>query len=634
MCGIAGIFSQKLSKETLVNIASNMAQTLHHRGPDAKGVWSCESVGFGHARLAIVDLSAQGLQPMSSACGRYTICFNGEIYNYLELGEKLQQRSIALRGNSDTEVLIESISEFGLENALRAARGMFAFGLWDAKHKRITLGRDRLGEKPLYYGMCNGDLVFASELKAFRELPGFSASVDRSALSAFVKYKYVPTPACILKGYKKLPAATTIAGRNAAEVYESEPDAYWKYDEARVEYATVDGLEELLLSTIEKEMRSDVPIGCFLSGGIDSSLVTSLMQSLSENPIHTFTIGFSEKDFDESVHARNVATHLGTKHTEWIIGENDVLDLVQELPKIYDEPFGDSSQLPTTLLSRMTRKNVTVCLSGDGGDELFCGYSRYFWAQKVKNSLGKVPSPIRRAVARAIDLRSPDQWSAYYNKLPRFLGGNRINNFGNKLEPISRFCADANDEELYDFFLADWKQPQDLVVGGQNISIVKGSFGRNRSFMENMMLNDSKYYLSDDIMVKVDRASMSASLESRAPLLDHKVFEYAMSIPIDQKYSDGVGKLPLRNILYKYVPQQIIDRPKMGFGVPLDQWFRSELRDWCDDLLSAETLKRQGYFNVDEVVKCWNSHRSGKANRQYELWSILTFQQWLSDWGH
>ena len=619
-------------RDELEKMAFSMARTLVHRGPDAQGAWSGDTVSFGHARLAIIDLSPQGLQPMTSANGRYTICFNGEIYNHPELRKKLLAQSVQLRGTSDTEAFLETIAEFGLSFALQSSQGMFAFSLWDAKQRKLTLGRDRLGEKPLYYGMCGKDLVFASELKAFRQHPEFQSTIDRDALSAFIKYKYVPTPLCIFSGFKKLQAASTVTGDNPVEVFQSEPDCYWRYSEPEfVDNACTDGLERLLLDTVGSQMRTDVPIGCFLSGGIDSSLITSLMQSCSEKPIETFTIGFTEKEYDESHHARRVAEHLGTRHTEWVIGEHDVLDLIDELPIIYDEPFGDSSQLPTTLLSRMTRKQVTVCLSGDGGDELFCGYQRYHDALKINNQVSKVPRCIRNMVGRTIDSRHPDQWSKNYKQLLSLLGRKQNKRFGDKLQIVSQIFQTNDDEELYDFFLSDWKSPGEIVLEGKNVSIVRGQFNRDRSFLENMMLNDVQRYLSDDIMVKVDRASMSASLESRAPLLDHKVYEYAMSIPVEDKFDGEVSKLPLRSILSKYVPDHIINRPKMGFGVPLNSWFRSELRDWCDDLLSEDRLKQDGFFEVEPIVSCWQSHRSGEADRQYELWSILSFQHWLNN---
>lgn len=631
MCGIAGIYSFQKGQSSIAGIARSMAMSLHHRGPDSKGVWSADTVGFGHARLAIVDLSSEGAQPMTSASGRFTICFNGEIYNHQQLRKQLEKSHIELRGNSDTEIFVEGIELYGLEGMLAQSRGMFAFSLWDSLSRSMTLGRDRLGEKPLYYGLIGKDLVFASELKAFRCHPQFKFEIDRQALSAYMKYKYVPTPMCILSGFKKLPAGTLITGTAPPEIFHAAPQAYWVHDVIESgEVGCVSGLEELLLSTIELEMFSDVPTGCFLSGGIDSSLVTSLMQSISDVPVETFTIGFGDREFDESEHAKAVSKHLGTKHTECMISESEILSYLEKLPAIYDEPFADSSQLPTALLSKITSESVTVCLSGDGGDELFCGYDRYRKVDKISSVRRRVPSAVKMLFVQLANRLSEQQLSRIYYKFSA-LTGRKVINFGEKISLLKNYCI-LEDESLYDFFISVWKNPSTLVLGGTEVSLVRGAFNSDRTMLENMMMHDARYYLSDDIMVKVDRASMHSSLETRAPLLDHKVYEYAWSMPISEKYRDGVFKYPLRKILNKYVPNSIIDRPKMGFGVPLTSWFGNELREWCGDMLSEERLHSEQYFDVNLVSECWRDHSTGKKNRQYELWNILSFQHWLNHW--
>lgn len=634
MCGIAGILSSKRSREEVEAIVRSMSKTLVHRGPDALETWTNDDdgIGFGHNRLAINDLSPLGLQPMTSQCGRYTICFNGEIYNFKELRKSLVSQGVRFKGQSDTEVLLEYISARGVKRALNASRGMFAFGLWDSKEKNLILARDRLGEKPLYYGSIGGDLVFASELKAAYRHPDFKFDIDQVALSSYVKYSYVPTPQCILAGFRKLPAGCFVTGQTADEMLNATLCRYWTPKQSLVENATTSGLEELLLQTISDEMVSDVPIGCFLSGGVDSSLISALMQSISNSPIDTFTIGFNEKKYDESQHARAVASHLGTNHNEWFINESDVIDLIPSLPHMYDEPFADSSQLPTSLLSKMTRKSVTVCLSGDGGDEIFCGYDRYIWTDKVNRYLSRIPRPLRSLYQRLFSLRTIRQWNLLYEKV-KPLSPVKVNNLGTKLDILNSYCSKQGAEELYDSFLSHWQLPQEIVVGAENNSIVTDSFSSSLSLIENLMLHDSMNYLTDDIMVKVDRASMAASLESRAPLLDHKVFEYAWSMPIGSKYSNGVTKKPLRDILYKYVPKEIIDRPKMGFGVPLESWFKNELKDWCEESLSEQALGSHGLFHPKPIRKVWTDHRDKNIDMPYHLWNILSFQAWYRYWS-
>ena len=632
MCGIVGLLSQDKTVEQISRISKNMAETLSHRGPDASGVWTNKrSIGFGHRRLAINDLSPNGQQPMTSSNGRYTICFNGEIYNFKELTNELLKLKVHLKGCSDTEVFLEYISVFGMEKALSDARGMFAFGLWDAEDARLFLARDRLGEKPLYYGKIGNDLVFTSELKAAYQHPGFIFEIDAEALSAFVKYSYVPAPLCIISGFKKLKSASYVSGISTHEIIEATPTPYWSAPRNKISDASVSGLETVLRNTIKNEMISDVPIGCFLSGGIDSSLVSALMQENSMTPIETFTIGFSEKSHDESEHARMVAGHLGTNHNEWIISQSDVIGLIPSLPQIYDEPFADPSQLPTTMLARMTQKSVTVCLSGDGGDELFCGYDRYLWMEKIQKYLSRTPAVFKNIFQHIYKSRGNESWDRAY-KFLRPISPIQTNNFSGKLEILHDYCSKSGPEDLYDSLLSCWTKPHSVVRNSIDNSIVQ-SFNAELTLLENLMLQDALNYLQDDIMVKVDRATMSTSLESRAPLLDHKIFEYAWSMPISEKYSNGVTKKPLREILYKYVPKEMIERPKMGFGVPLESWFRHELKDWCETRLSADALRSHGLFNINPIRNAWEQHRDSSVNKQYHLWNILSFQEWYNYWS-
>lgn len=626
MCGISGILSNNKSEKELGLISRDMANTLHHRGPDAKGVWCDGSrIAMGHARLAIIDLSPNGLQPMTSRSQKHTICFNGEIYNFLELKKHLDQKSITLRGESDTEAFLECIDQFGLDWTLENSRGMFAFALWNAESAKLTLCRDRLGEKPLYYGRVGNDFVFASELKALKKHPNFTLNIDRAALSAFVKYNYVPTPMCILDGFKKLPASSHVTGATAEELYSCVPQAYWQPPQEH-DNRGID-LEQLLIEVVGDQMVSDVPIGCFLSGGIDSSLISAIMQSQSELPISTFTIGFDEGDYDESRHAKAVAEHIGSRHTEWIIGPNDVLDLIPEMASIYDEPFADSSQLPTTLLSRMTRQEVTVCLSGDGGDELFCGYERYNWAENINRAAKYTPAAAKSLLSKIVRSKDTEQWDKYLGYLPV-----KISQPGRKAYTICDMLEAGDPEKIYDRLLSHWHDPETVVINGQPISTVDGFFTDNVGIKQNAMNHDTKFYLTDDIMVKVDRAAMSASLESRAPLLDHRIVEYANGLSINEKYKNGKTKAPLRQVLYKYVPQSMIERPKMGFGVPLEHWFRKDLKAWAEERLNPELLKSQGFFNPETIAKYWDQHQTQGYNRQYHLWDIIMFQEWLANW--
>lgn len=631
MCGISGILSPSLQDGEIGAVVDAMVNSIRHRGPDAKGVWTQPGIGLGHARLSVIDLSAAGAQPMRSQSGNHVLTYNGEIYNFQEIRKTLIQRGVQFSGNSDTEVLLEAIDLCGLDWTLKQAHGMFAIALWNVRSKTLTLARDRFGEKPLYYGLIDGDFVFASELTPFKQHPRFHFDIDHKAMSAYVKYQYVPSPMCILKGFKKLSAGHHICGKQPIELMEATPIPYWDpMDRSRPPDDYPD-LDAVLSKVIKRQMISDVPIGSFLSGGLDSSLVTALMQKHSTKPINSFTIGFKEKDYDESLFAKKIADHLGTHHTEWIITQEDVKNVIPSMPRVFDEPFADASQLPTTLLSQLTRKSVTVCLSGDGGDELFAGYDRYSRTNKIHQLSSRVPSPIKKAFNKIYNTRDLKSWVATYKRINK-LTSISVSNVEDKLYKLNQICSNTNPEVLYDSVLSYFYHPNQILVNGVDYSNIESTFSDQLSFIENMMLNDARHYLIDDIMVKVDRAAMSVGLESRAPFLDHEVYEYAWRLPLEEKLSNGQGKLPIRQLLSQYIPQELIDRPKKGFGVPLEHWFRTDLREWLQDSLHADSLQQQGIFKPEGVQQYVDEHLSGTSDRQHQLWTILSFQAWYEEW--
>lgn len=629
MCGICGVFSVRETLGVTREITSKMTQLLHHRGPDASEIWSdTRGLGLGHCRLSIVDLSNAGSQPMLSNSGRWVISYNGEIYNHKILREKLSAQGVRFQGQSDTEVLLESIDQFGLISALESAKGMFAFALWDREDRVLTLARDRFGEKPLYYGLIGKDLVFASELKALKAHPEFNFDIDPISLSGFMKYGYVQGENCIFKGFKKLKASSYVSGKTAEDVFNSTPTVFWSPKTEELEPGNLE-LEKTLNEVVSQQMVSDVPTGCFLSGGVDSSLVASLMQNQSSQPIKTFTIGFEDPEFDESVYAAKVAKELGTNHTEWIIDEADVLNLVPSLPVIYDEPFADSSQLPTSLLCKLTRKDVTVCLSGDGGDELFHGYTRYPKIAKIGKYLNAIPEPVRKTVLHILSLKEPHDWARMAHKI----SGSELKileaRFGWLLEILSK----DGILKAYDLIMSHWYYPSQIVLDGKDVTNFVSGFNDELSTVENIMRHDAQTYLINDIMVKVDRAAMASSLESRAPLLDGRVADIAFSMPLEEKLKGGINKAPLKEILYKYVSKDLIERPKKGFGVPLESWFRNELHDWVCDTLAPDKITRQGILDPVLVEQCRSDHIAGKENNQYKLWDLVVFQQWYDKWN-
>jgi asparagine synthase (glutamine-hydrolysing) len=643
MCGIAGFWQNKKTSGPPEDILTRMGDALKHRGPDDSGIfYEASGVGFVHRRLSIVDLSPAGHQPMTSASGRYTIIFNGEVYNFEEIKAELGA-GYAWRGHSDTEVMLQAIDRWGLDQALKRFVGMFAFALWDRQEQELSLVRDRLGIKPLYYGRVNGDFVFGSELKAIAAYPGFEARINRDALALYMRYSYVPAPHCIYDGLHKLQQGYILALKQG----ESEPRlrCFWSASEiaqsgvdARIAGSDAEVIQELeskLSRAIQLRMIADVPLGAFLSGGIDSSTVVALMQAQSSRPIKTFTIGFHEKDYNEAVHARRIAEHLGTEHTELYVTAQQALNVVPLLSEMYDEPFADVSQIPTYLVSQLARGSVTVSLSGDGGDELFAGYQRYFRTMAIWGWQKRVPAQLRHVISQVMQSASPETIdSAYQRFRPLMPRSQQFSAVGDKVHKLAPMLNSSGPESVYLKTVSHWTDPTDVVLGSSEPDNFGRFFKTTESlpcFEERMMLTDLVNYLPDDILTKVDRASMAVSLEARVPILDHRVVEFAWKLPMRFKIRNGSSKWILRQVLYKHVPAALVERPKMGFGVPIDHWLRGPLRSWAEDLLSEESLHRQGLFNVDAVRTKLKEHLSGSRNWQYLLWDVLIFQSWLFD---
>ena len=612
-----------------------MADQLLHRGPDDFGEWVDGSAGIalGFRRLSIVDLSPSGHQPMMSACGRYVIAFNGEIYNHETVRRDLDSLgSQAWRGRSDTEVMLAAISQWGLNEALKRFTGMFAFAIWDRDERKLHLCRDRMGEKPLYYGWANGVFLFGSELKALKAFPGWNGEIDRGSVTLYLRYCYVPTPYSIYKGIRKLPPGTSVS--LAATMPEGElpqPVPYWTLREvvgkaAATRYTSEEdataGLEQVLGQTVREQMVADVPLGAFLSGGVDSSLIVSLMQANSSAPINTYTIGFHERAYNEANYAKDVALHLGTAHTELYVTAAQAMEVIPKLPSIYDEPFSDSSQIPTFLVSRLARQHVTVALSGDGGDESFGGYRRYILGEQFWNVLRRIPLNGRRAMVAWLK-------SSSFNALARRMLQPRLRD---TLEKIADKGDPVDADELYYWLVSNCKDPAAAVVGGyepESLLLREMRQPAIRDFPERMMYLDSISYLPDDIMAKVDRASMSVSLETRAPFLDRRVVEFAWQLPRSMKIRDGVSKWLLRKVLDKHVPRHLIERPKMGFGVPIGEWMRGPLRAWAEELLDEKAMRQDGLFSVEPIRAKWAEHVSGRRNWEHYLWNVITFQAWI-----
>jgi len=644
MCGIVGLLQAgPLSRETHPVLRA-MTDTLRHRGPNEGDVWLDENAGIalGHRRLSIIDLSPTGHQPMLSADGRYVIVFNGEIYNFEDLRCELSALGHAFRGHSDTEVLLAAVSQWGVEKAVTRFNGMFAFALWDRQARTLSLGRDRLGEKPLYYGWFGATFLCASELKALRAYTGFKPDIDRNALTLLLQFGYIPSPYCIFRGVQKLPAGTLLTIKATDVGCERRPIPYWSLQDVvaqgridpfiGTESDAIAHLDELLRGAVKLRMAADVPLGAFLSGGIDSSTVVALMQAQSDRPVKTFSIGFHEIGYDEAHHAGRVAQHLGTDHTELYATSAAAQAIIPRLPMLYDEPFADSSQIPTVLVSELARRQVTVSLSGDGGDEIFGGYGRYFLSQRVWNGIGWMPKPVRVGVSQALKAFPSYGWDRLFRLAAPILPDKfNVTNPGDKLRRLADVLMVNDRRALYRGFVSLWGNPAEILGWtAEPVTVFSDAYQLPalKVFSQQMMFMDTIAYLPDDIMVKVDRASMGVSLEARVPFLDHRVVEFAWRLPVSMRIRNGQGKWILRKVLDQYVPQALIDRPKMGFGVPIDIWLRGSLREWGESLLDERRLRTEGIFDPRPIREKWLEHLSGRRNWQHQLWCILMFQAW------
>lgn len=646
MCGITGFISRGGSRPEAQADLQRMTRVLAHRGPDSEGYWQSPDgrVNLGHRRLAIIDLTHAGHQPMLTPDGSRVISYNGEIYNFPELREELVKQGVTFRGSSDTEVLLEALVRWGVELALKRLNGMFAFAYWDQRERKLWLARDRFGEKPLYYSWQKGMFFFGSELKALAQHPAFVREIDRSILPTYLRFNYVPWPNCIFKDVCKLAPGHYLEADLSGEVRESKP--YWRLHDmvegreldgrAPETSSLIDDLDQLLSKAVRQRMLSDVPLGAFLSGGVDSSVVVALMQKQSSRPVKTFTIGFWETNYNEAADAANVAKHLGTEHHEYYISSRECVDVIARLPEIYDEPYADSSQIPTTLVSQFTRKHVTVALSGDGGDEMFGGYNRYIWSRRIWPLLNSFPPGLRK-IARDMAYRlSPTQWDVVFSALNPMLPRKfQVRGAGDKLHKLANAVGARDTDALYRSFVSQWQNPAQIISNVQerhSLLDAPEACPPGLDFVEKMMYLDQLTYLPSDILCKVDRATMSASLEARVPFLDNEVARFAWSLPVLTKLHRGNSKWPLRQVLKRYVPEKLFERPKAGFGIPVGDWLREPLRDWAEDLLSRANLEDGGWLNAKAVRNNWAEHLSGRRNLVHQLWSVLMFLSWKRRW--
>ncbi|KPK79395.1 MAG: hypothetical protein AMS25_12825 [Gemmatimonas sp. SM23_52] len=650
MCGLAGIIATAgtFTAEDLEEASERMITSLRHRGPDDSGIWVDASAGIalGFRRLAIIDLSEHGHQPMHSPTGRFTVVFNGEVYNYRELRQQLQGFGWRFRGHSDTEVILAAFDQWGVEQATRRLIGMFAMGVWDAQHRTLSLIRDRLGIKPLFVYSRPGVVAFASELKALRFAPLFDSALDMDGLAGYLRYLYVPAPHTIFSHVKKLlpghiltvadPAQEIPAPQqywSAVEVARNGVCALWEGSE---EEAAIRELEAVLSNAVAIRMHADVPLGALLSGGIDSSTVVSIMQEHAERPVKTYSIGFEGKDYNEAPFAARVAAHLGTDHTELMLTGADALELVPRLPDIFDEPFADPSQIPTYLVCALARREVTVALSGDGGDEVFGGYNRYWWGQRVIKRMPSIPRALRCAASSSIGVIPQVRWDRYVRRLAPILPEALHHRLpGEKLHKVAAMMRCDSPAHMYRSLLSAWQQPDQLVLDRvEQEGIVDHFMGLTEpeELLDRMMLTDQVTYLPDDLLAKVDRASMAVSLEVRVPVIDHRVLELAWRLPMSLKFRNGQGKWVLRQILYRRLPRQIVDRPKMGFSAPIDSWLRGPLSEWAEDLLSSECFRLHGALRADPIRQAWNRFQAGRGGEAGGLWGVLMFQAWSQRW--
>lgn len=650
MCGIVGFFTNKSGDYTeMMNLAFNMARVIEYRGPNDEGAWSDPDAGIalGHKRLSILDLTTAGHQPMVSGDGSLCLVFNGEIYNHeeirLQLSDFMTQHGRRWVGHSDTETLLVALEVWGMAKTLQKLSGMFAFALWNKRDNTLSLARDRMGEKPLYYGFQNQQFIFASELKALREFPSFEFDVNRDSLAAFLRYNYVPSPYSIYRDvYKLIPGTWLQISYAQLETCQVPmPKPYWSLQNIietrndRIcslgEIETIDELDRLLKQAVSSQMVSDVQLGGLLSGGIDSSLIVSLMQAQSSMAIKTFTIGFEDRRYNEAQHAKLVADYLKTDHTELYVTDKDMLETVHRLPYLYDEPFADASQIPTFLVCQLARQHVTVALSGDGGDELFGGYNRYTSAVAVWRKFSFLPHGLRAAIAGVLTSFSPEHWDKIFQCLDVFIPRKwRHKTLGDKLHKTAQMLSCYSSEEIYQEIVSHWKSPEHIVYGVGH-TIINANPSLTLAELEyRMMYLDSITYLPDDVLTKVDRAAMGVSLETRVPFLDPRIISAAWNIPLNMKIRDGKGKWVLRQLLERYIPCSLIDRPKTGFSVPIDAWLKGPLKEWAMDLLSDHRIKDQGIFKPDIIQYYVNDYFSGKYSNHNNLWSLLMYQSWHS----